>query len=524
VAANITIVAYDYSDTAVNLTALGDDNYAVVQNPYGTYYTTKSGGASVIGTLSLVGATASANGYGGDPRAISWSDGDPVTSGSIDGGIYINALGNGAEFDVSAGLGDRKLRLYLAVYAAKGTVTLTLSDSSASPVTHDFENTGGASRCYLEVDYAGASSSGVTLNVQYVVTTDYAGGYGNVAFQAFHVGSEASVGSPTYASGSYTFDYSINGYVSSSLSFDSSIRNYVSSSYGLSFDTRNYIAGSTSFDYGIRNYVSGSIGLNSSIRNYIGATYSFDASTYKYASATYTFDSSISGSSLANGSYTFDSSIRNYVGGSASIDYAINNYVAGSFDLSSTILNHVSSSYAFDNSIRSFVGSSYTFDFEVNGGTFYATGSYETSYSIRNYAYGEYTFNGDEYLGATGSNIYRSPGTNYNRPKRTSPTFAIDDREYELEQEAKESTPLPMESDRSSEIIAEYKENVKKGKQAKKSRSANSNGNEAELSLLAKSLVQRAIDEVELKKQEALELEMQLAEEAQVVKMLFDFM
>ena len=118
---------------------------------------------------SIVGASATGN-YTSDRRALKWSDGSPVPSGTSADGVTVGGgTGKGFQIVVPADTTKRTLVLYVGTGNATGKLTARLSDGSApayvssagTRITKSWEG-------YYTLTYW-AASAGQTLTVQWTV-------------------------------------------------------------------------------------------------------------------------------------------------------------------------------------------------------------------------------------------------------------------------------------------------------------------------------------------------------------------
>lgn len=142
--------------------------------------------------------------------SFTWSDGTNTQSASgVWGGIQnesgynmdcavsngTDSCGEGFSFTVDAGTALQELVLYSDVHGGTGTLTATLSDSSAPVYTENMTFFGANLPYVSTIDFA-AASEGQELTITLLLTSDSTGGTGtaNVAIQAAAV---SQVDSPT---------------------------------------------------------------------------------------------------------------------------------------------------------------------------------------------------------------------------------------------------------------------------------------------------------------------------------------
>ncbi len=134
----------------------------------------KTGVAAQISNYVVVGSGGVLS-YTNDPRALSWTDGNPTASGSNNNGVYINSLQNGFSFTVPAGTAPHTLTVHVGGWLSGGTFTAHLSDGSAIDFLDSTTPSGGQYDRNYVLSYQ-AASSGQILTVTWVDTS----GGGNV--------------------------------------------------------------------------------------------------------------------------------------------------------------------------------------------------------------------------------------------------------------------------------------------------------------------------------------------------------
>lgn len=170
------------STAAVALATVGPTDWVKWENSANAAERSASGG-SLISNWTALGGT-SPTGFGGDARTFSWTGGTPTASGSNSNGVFGNggSVGSGFSFTVPADTTTRMLRLYVGGYNCQGTLTATLSDGSAAPLTIvGNNNSGGAGPTNYEITFE-AGSGGQTLTLAYTMAVD--NGSGNVSMCA----------------------------------------------------------------------------------------------------------------------------------------------------------------------------------------------------------------------------------------------------------------------------------------------------------------------------------------------------
>jgi hypothetical protein len=98
---------------------------------------------------------------------VNWTGGTPtVTDNGDDGYIWANnAVGAGFSFTVPAGTTAQTLYIYAGGYNSDATLTATLSDGSAMPVTLTASGTAAYTDFYT-INFQ-AASAGQTLTISY---------------------------------------------------------------------------------------------------------------------------------------------------------------------------------------------------------------------------------------------------------------------------------------------------------------------------------------------------------------------
>ena len=147
----------------------------------------KAGVTPQISTYMVVGSGPVIT-YTNDPRALSWTDGTPTSSGSNNSGVYINSLQNGFAFTAPADTNKRSLTVHVGGYMGGGTFTAHLSDGSAADYTDSTAVVNGQFDRNYTVTYI-AASAGQTLTISWVITS----GTGNVTLN----GAALSLAAPS---------------------------------------------------------------------------------------------------------------------------------------------------------------------------------------------------------------------------------------------------------------------------------------------------------------------------------------
>lgn len=159
----------------------------------------KSGAGNTIANPTVIGTAAIAAGYTGDPRTVGWTDGTFIGTNNSTNGIYNGGgnAGDGFQIVLVADLNVRTVYIYIGAFNATspGTITATLSDGSAGPVTDSTTLTGPGSTSIdgvIKLVFQ-ANSNGQTLTVTWVQ-----GAAGNVTLQAAAIASITAGGASPY--------------------------------------------------------------------------------------------------------------------------------------------------------------------------------------------------------------------------------------------------------------------------------------------------------------------------------------
>jgi hypothetical protein len=170
--------------TPFNLTAEGTADWVHWGD---TALNRKKGVSPQISSYGVVGSGPAIS-YSNDPRALSWTDGTPSTSGSNSNGVYVNFLQNGFSFTAPADGTVRNLTIHLGGWFSGGTLRAHLSDSSASDYLDITTPVNGPYDRNYTLTYSSALPA-QTLKVSWVMTS----GTGNVTLN----GAALSVAGPT---------------------------------------------------------------------------------------------------------------------------------------------------------------------------------------------------------------------------------------------------------------------------------------------------------------------------------------
>jgi hypothetical protein len=148
----------------IDLTAVGASDWA--QWPTNAH---KATGNGQIRPYTIVGASASGT-FASDRRAMKWSDGAPIVSGTSAEGVSVSGgVGKGFQFTVPADTTTRTLVIYVGTANSTGKLTAQLSDKSApdyvastgTRVTKSWDG-------YYTLTYR-AASAGQSLTVTWMV-------------------------------------------------------------------------------------------------------------------------------------------------------------------------------------------------------------------------------------------------------------------------------------------------------------------------------------------------------------------
>ncbi|MCX7709740.1 MAG: stalk domain-containing protein [Clostridia bacterium] len=168
---------------SVNLSNEGTKDWAHWGFDGESKFNHKNGVTQQIGNYSRIGS-GSVNWFADNPVLFSWTGGTPNDTVSNSGtGIYVTREGNGFQLTVPADTTQKTLRLYLGAWKAKGKVTATLSDGSATEYNSYIDSSSGTTCKVISINFKAASSS-QTLTVKYVIDQAYDSSYGNITLQA----------------------------------------------------------------------------------------------------------------------------------------------------------------------------------------------------------------------------------------------------------------------------------------------------------------------------------------------------
>jgi hypothetical protein len=157
----------------------------------------KSGVGAQISNYTRIGSGA-VNRVKANPVAFSWTDGTPAASATnTPTGLYIIGVNNGFQITVPADTSDKTLKVYVGLWAARGRMEVSLSDSSAAAfVDTSIDNPSATSVGVYTINFR-AGSAGQQLRVRWTSMTSY-NSFGNVTLQAATLvsGFSASIFSP----------------------------------------------------------------------------------------------------------------------------------------------------------------------------------------------------------------------------------------------------------------------------------------------------------------------------------------
>jgi len=143
----------------------------------------KYGVTAQISDFTSVGTT------GGGPyqyddnfNGYAWSDGMPLASmTNTTTGVYRIGKSKGFQFTVPSDTRLKVLKVYVGAFAAKGTLTATLSDGG-SYTSSAIDYTGNGASGVYTIQFASGSTNR-TLTVKFLVNTMHDANYGNVTLK-----------------------------------------------------------------------------------------------------------------------------------------------------------------------------------------------------------------------------------------------------------------------------------------------------------------------------------------------------
>ncbi len=170
------------SPSSVNLSSEGTTDWVHWGHTSVSGLNRKSG-AQQIANFVPIGSGGTQQ-FTGNSTLFSWTQGTPVASASgVDTGLWVMGTNNGFQISVPADTTTRTLKLYLGVYAARGRLEASLSDSSAPDyVDTSVLNTTDSSNSVYTLAFR-ANSPGQQLTVKWTLSETY-NSWGNVTLQA----------------------------------------------------------------------------------------------------------------------------------------------------------------------------------------------------------------------------------------------------------------------------------------------------------------------------------------------------
>ncbi len=198
------------SAATVNLTTEGSSDWEH-WGPEGV--NRKAGVTHQLGSLTSSIATTA---YQPDPRAVSWTDGTPTTSSSLNqGGVFIPGIGQTLSITAPAGLATVTVVVHVGGFQSAGKLTAHLSDGSAPDFTDTTSLVTGQYDRNYTLTYR-AANAGQTLTLTWAMTA----GSGNITISAASLDSAsivASAGTPQNATVGTTFVTGLQARVTDSL-------------------------------------------------------------------------------------------------------------------------------------------------------------------------------------------------------------------------------------------------------------------------------------------------------------------
>ncbi|HUY77043.1 MAG TPA: hypothetical protein VMV29_09755 [Ktedonobacterales bacterium] len=169
--------------SSVNLTTGGAVDWAHWGLTGAHDFDHKATGGGKISDYTVIGHFGSLQ-YGTNPAGFTWTDGTPTASAlNSTTGVYTFGEDSGFSVTVPADLTTHTLTIYVGVFVAHGSLSVSLSDHSAPTYTdNSLVNSSGVSNGMYTITYR-AASAGQTLTVTFTDEKLYAI-YGNVELQA----------------------------------------------------------------------------------------------------------------------------------------------------------------------------------------------------------------------------------------------------------------------------------------------------------------------------------------------------
>ncbi|MFC9328637.1 ricin-type beta-trefoil lectin domain protein [Kitasatospora sp. NPDC057015] len=185
----------------VNLTAEGTTDFAHWGLNDTSSFDHKAGATQAISNLSVIGSNPLVR-LADSQVTYSWTGGTPTASTTASPtAVYVRSIGNGFQITVPASTVRQRLRVYLGAWSAKGKLTASLSDGSASPYTGYLDSPSGNAYGVADLTFA-ALSAGQALTVQYVVDTSYSGTNGNITWHSATLAPATPPSGPTVGTAS----------------------------------------------------------------------------------------------------------------------------------------------------------------------------------------------------------------------------------------------------------------------------------------------------------------------------------
>ncbi|GAB3976409.1 hypothetical protein GCM10029978_063210 [Actinoallomurus acanthiterrae] len=143
----------------------------------------KAGVTPAISNLEQVGGNSVLQ-LTDSPVTYSWTRGTPTASAAATPtGVFTRSVANGFQITVPASTTPQRLRIYLGAWSAKGKLTASLSDHSATTYTGYLDSPSGNGYGLADLTFS-AASAGQTLTVTYLGETSYSGTDGNITLHA----------------------------------------------------------------------------------------------------------------------------------------------------------------------------------------------------------------------------------------------------------------------------------------------------------------------------------------------------
>lgn len=175
------LISYNATNTTIPTTISGNNvtDWIVFNGSSPNYTYTRLSGGSSFSPISLINGANSAN------RTIttentadrfSWAGGSPVASGSATGANALKSAGNasaqtnngnGFSFTLPATTSTQYLTIWAGSYEAWGTLTATLGDGSAGPLTilWGYDNNSWGTNWRATISFAALTNTTLTVNM-----------------------------------------------------------------------------------------------------------------------------------------------------------------------------------------------------------------------------------------------------------------------------------------------------------------------------------------------------------------------